>query len=246
MPRDTRPLFYSRYIEWKAWGGVGHEPAHLVEEFEIEVRRAGLPPGAAILEIGFGGGEFLDWARAAGYRPTGIDINPGVVAAAQERGHEVHQGDAKEVLESYHETFDAIVCLDVLEHQTLPELVDYFSVLTSRLKQGGKIIARFPNGASPFGRLYQYGDATHMTVLTGALMNQLAMLSGMTVLGEYNAARSARGPGGRGLKDSVVARKLAYMMRDAVSSILSLIYFGRIVPFDPKMTVVIGQVPPDS
>lgn len=240
MFHETRSLFYGRYVEWKSWGS-DQDPAALKEMFEVEMSRAGVARGAAVLEIGFGSGAFLDWARESGYRTEGIEINPDLVAAAKDRGHAVDAGDPREILRDRGATYDAIVCLDVLEHQTLPELIEYLEVFSNCLKHNGKIVARFPNGGSPFGRLYQYGDATHMTVLTGPLMRQLAMVAGLKVIGEYNAARSNRGPGGGGIKNSVVARKITFLLRDAINAVLSLIYFGRIVPFDPNMTVVIAK-----
>jgi 2-polyprenyl-3-methyl-5-hydroxy-6-metoxy-1,4-benzoquinol methylase len=240
MTEDTRDLFYKNYADWKSWGGP-EDLHHDTGEFEVEIRRAETPPGATVLEVGFGEGAFLDWARGCSYRIVGVDINPDMVHAAKRRGHEVYLGDARNLLQDFTEKFDAIVCLDVLEHLTLQEIVDLFSVLATVLKPEGRIVARFPNGASPFGRLYQHGDATHMTTLTGPLMDQIAMTAGMKVLGEYNAARPVRGTDRKGIKNNVLVRKLAFLTRDVFNAILSLLYFGRVVPFDPEMTVVIGR-----
>ena len=70
---------YYGYEEWKGWTEdktlpeVPHPTNH--DYFTREFKRAQIPPRGKILEIGFGNGEFLQWAKLNGYDVSGIEIN---------------------------------------------------------------------------------------------------------------------------------------------------------------------------
>lgn len=238
----NRTDFYQNYCEWKSWQEES-EGSRLSEGYKIEVGRSGVKPGAAILEVGFGNGAFLDWARDHGYEVSGIEIIPELVDRARTKGHDVYHGDIVEVFAGADRRFDLIVMFDVLEHLSIDEIIAVFPVLKSLLPTDGAILARFPNGASPFGRAYQYGDITHQSVLTGSSINQIAMRFGMQVIFENNAARCYTGPRHGGPKSWTITRGLAYGIREIIQRTISLVYFGRNVPFDPNLTVIIRNKP---
>ena len=88
MPSDE---FYSGYTQWKKW--EGRPNVGLVSErYEKEMSRAGLKPGATILELGFGDGSFLDWARDNGFIVFGSEITDECVDNALKRDHNVTIG----------------------------------------------------------------------------------------------------------------------------------------------------------
>lgn len=61
--------FGSDYVKWKSWDQFGVLRKSLARYFAAELARAGtLPPGARVLEIGFGKGSFLEFARRRGGR----------------------------------------------------------------------------------------------------------------------------------------------------------------------------------
>jgi hypothetical protein len=73
-----------------------------------------------LLEIGAADGIFLDEARAAGFRVTGVEPAPGLAATARdERNIDVRAGFIEDV-ELPDEKFDAICAWHVLEHITQP------------------------------------------------------------------------------------------------------------------------------
>lgn len=102
------------------------------------------------------------------------------------------------------------------------------------LTPSGRVLARFPNEASPFGAFYQSGDVTHMTLLSSGSISQVAVAAGMRVVSIGNAARSMQGRRNR------LVRRAAYLARDMIEWTLGQIYFGQRVAFDPMLTVVLA------
>lgn len=68
-----------------------------------------------LLDVGCGGGAFLDVARAEGLETAGIELSPEAAAVARRAGHRVTTGSAEEggLVAG---TFDAATMWDLLEH----------------------------------------------------------------------------------------------------------------------------------
>jgi 2-polyprenyl-3-methyl-5-hydroxy-6-metoxy-1,4-benzoquinol methylase len=231
---DARARYYDDYLAFKAWEGA--RPPVLDEIFAIETARAGIGPPADVLEIGFGAGHFLDWAQAQGYRTTGVEIIAPLVAAAAQRGHRALEGRPSAVLDPASDRFDLIAAFDVLEHMTVAEIADFLALAHALLKPGGRLIARFPNGASPFGSYYQAGDITHVTALSASSLGQIALSAGMELVRAGNAARPIAGGRAKAL-----AQRARYLARDLIEAFVGRLYFGRVVPLDPNITVVLAK-----
>jgi 2-polyprenyl-3-methyl-5-hydroxy-6-metoxy-1,4-benzoquinol methylase len=106
---------------------------------------AGLVPDTAtrILDVGCSDGSLGAGLRAQGAEVWGIEYDPGFAATAATRLDHVLEGDAAERLAEISESFDAVICADVLEH-----LVDPWSVLRrirELLAPGGVCIVSLPN-----------------------------------------------------------------------------------------------------
>jgi len=239
MDPELRDEFYKSYREWKEWKGDSTLDRSPV--FAKEIRRTNIQPGARILEVGFGQGRFLDWAKSNGYEVVGTEIDPVLVEQATSKGLEAYCGQVHEVFEEKTTEFDLIVLFDVLEHMTLTELVTLFKLFTRLLKPEGKILARVPNGGSPLGRLYQHSDATHQTVITGALIHQIALTAGMQLVAQFDAARPLVPKDRRGIKNFKIAVKLVYWVSDLMGCVMSLLFFGERIPMSPTLTVLIGK-----
>ncbi len=239
MPDYSQQLV-DGYAEWKGWSNTG-QPRSNPELFTKEIVRTGVRPRASILEIGIGSGSFLDWAESQGYDVVGIDINEELVAAATQRGHKAFHAEAQDFLEGKVGQYDLIVMFDVLEHLSITGIFSCFILFAKALRRGGKLLARFPNGASPFGRMYQYGDATHQTVLTPAKINQIALTAGMNLVSVHNAARESRSLHGGPLQRSRIVRLIVYAIRDVIQLAIGFIYFGKNIPMDPNVTVIVGK-----
>jgi 2-polyprenyl-3-methyl-5-hydroxy-6-metoxy-1,4-benzoquinol methylase len=233
--RDSREQFYLQYKSRKNWNGT-RDYLDQGERFKKEISRTGLTPPATVLEVGFGDGLFLDWAKHEGFKITGVELNDDFCRSAEKKGHAVLRGNAIEVLESCTEKYDLVVLFDVLEHFTLEEVMKLLAGARSVLAHSGRILARFPNGQSPFGRVYQYGDATHRSVLSGPLLEDIAMLIDVKLIGVYNSARPYPH------KKKMVKRllkEMQYGARDMFEKTVGRIYFDQKIPLDPNITVVL-------
>jgi 2-polyprenyl-3-methyl-5-hydroxy-6-metoxy-1,4-benzoquinol methylase len=232
---DHRAAVYQTYAGFKSWQAA--ETHGDESTFGIELVRAGVKCPAKILEIGFGDGCFLDWASRQGYSITGVELIEKLVTHARARGHDVFCGTIQSVLDPAHNRYDLIVAFDVFEHLTILELLELLRFAKTILASGGRILARFPNGGSPFSAPYQTGDVTHMTVLSGEGLRQIAHAVGMKVIGIHNAARSRKG----GSRHGWLKKYIGYLVRDMIELAVGMIYFGQRMPLDPNLTVVIAE-----
>jgi len=224
------------YQTRKSWYGKDAYLNHS-EIFKSEVMRAHVPPGVRILEIGFGDGLFLDWARASGFDITGIEINDNFVTLAKKRNHRVYFGNPVDIFKNKVDKFDLICFFDVLEHLEMDAIVDMLNSVSKLLERKGRVVARFPNGASPFGRVHQHSDATHVTTLSGSIMEDLAAITGLRVISIRNSARSYR----YGTQRFPLLKRLAYLTRDVIQFAIGYIYFGQNIPMDPNITVILEK-----
>jgi SAM-dependent methyltransferase len=226
-----RDEFYRSYAAFKSW--TGETSGRDDRIFERELAWGGLKPPAKILEIGFGDGEFLDWARRQGYSVTGVEIIGELVGRASSRGHRVFEGRVQSALAPAERNFDLVLALDVFEHMSIDELIEAMRFLKGILAPEGKILARFPNGASPFGAYPQSGDITHLTILSGARMAHIAHIAGLRLIAAHNAARAEHRPW--------LARRAGRLARAMIEIAIGQLYFGGRTPLDPEITVMIGH-----
>jgi 2-polyprenyl-3-methyl-5-hydroxy-6-metoxy-1,4-benzoquinol methylase len=145
-----------------------------------------LPPrlDARILDVGCGQGDLVAMLSRLGYKGAGgIDVSPEQVRLAHEAGvQNIQQGDLLPFLERSVNAFDAIVATDVLEHFAPPDALALFDLIANSLRPGGRLIARVPNGASPFAGRYRYGDLTHGLSYTSRSVHQAAAMAGFVTV----------------------------------------------------------------
>ena len=237
MDESSQSSFlYSGYEDWKGWTEdqvLPEVPSHTNHDyFSREFHRAKVPPGSKVLEIGFGNGEFLHWAEFNGYNVLGVEVNERLYQLGKKRGFQVFLGELTGNVEGLGDDFDVVVAFDVLEHLFKDTLLDYFDAINRCLKVGGRVIARFPNGQSPFGSYSQYGDMTHQTVLTGLRLEQIGLKTGFTMEGCYNSIRIHG-------KRRRIKKILKYLLRDLLECLLTHLYHGKRIPWDCTLTCVL-------
>ena len=110
--------------------------------------------------------------------------------------------------------------------------------LSTLLPAGGRLLARFPNMASPFGLVNQYGDITHITGLSPNSFAQIARPAGFETVRVANAATVLGG--GSALRS--VLKPLSLATRAAIELVLSFAYFGKLTPLAPSVVVVMRKV----
>jgi 2-polyprenyl-3-methyl-5-hydroxy-6-metoxy-1,4-benzoquinol methylase len=104
-----------------------------------------------LLDVGCGNGNFLDFARRAGWQVRGLDFDPAAVAAARARELDVLEGTIA-LLDGERECYDRITLSHVLEH-----IYDPWETLASchrLLKPGGVLWLETPNMNSNGQRIF--------------------------------------------------------------------------------------------
>lgn len=130
---------------------------------------------ATFLDLGCGFGSFLLLLQQQGYRHLkGIDMSREQVEIAHKNGlKEVVCGNIFEFLQNDIQTYDCITAIDVIEHFTKDELVQFLQLVLPRLSTDGVLIMRTCNADALLPSPYTYGDFTHETLLNKGSAEQL-------------------------------------------------------------------------
>jgi SAM-dependent methyltransferase len=108
--------------------------------------------GASVLDVGLGNAAFLERARAAGWKVSGVDIDPVVVRNAKAKGLDVREGGIDRFSDRI-DCFDAVTINHVIEHVHHP--VDTLRLAFRLLRRGGRLWIETPNieslGHAEFG-----------------------------------------------------------------------------------------------
>jgi 2-polyprenyl-3-methyl-5-hydroxy-6-metoxy-1,4-benzoquinol methylase len=169
------------YARWKNWGAPTVYSVGDKKIWDDLHAFAEIKSGQRLLEIGFGQGSHLHYCQSKGVISVGLEQNKTGYDLARAAGLQVYLGDLQ-ALPPAENKFDVIVAMDVVEHIPLNELTEMMRHLRSLLNPNGKILLTFPNGASPFGRLQQHGDLTHINTFNRSSMEQLCVLTGFKLI----------------------------------------------------------------
>ena len=173
------------YLKWKRWdeqsqfGGLSPKQRAY---YKAEIKRscAFLSKSSKVLEVGFGGGSFLSYAKRKKWDICGTEVNKHLVEAGIKSGFNVV---LSENLKPFSDnTFDLVVAFDVLEHIHKDNLLQFFAEIKRVLKPGGVFVACFPNGDSPLGLRHQNGDITHVTAIGSEMARYLATQSELKIV----------------------------------------------------------------
>lgn len=228
------PAPYAGYENWKGWKSLftysGEDASYFVGE-----TRGLVIAGGDVLEIGFGAGSFLAWARDQRANIAGAEIIPALIDAAKREEIELLPADFERLGSSHATRFDTIAALDVFEHLSTAEIADKLRACELMLKPGGHLLLRFPNAQSPFGLAPQNGDLTHRMALSRGVFEQLMQGTEFEVVRYAPAFRI----GGGGLAKGFI-RRLRYAARDLIGAFLNAIYTSNI-PWDPVVVLVLEK-----
>jgi cyclopropane fatty-acyl-phospholipid synthase-like methyltransferase len=137
---------------------------------------------AKIVDLGCGFGTFIKPAIDAGYvNISGYDISEEQVKIAHKLGlKNIHCMSIEDYF-AKGDKVDVLMGLDIIEHFTKDELIDFLTQAKSCLNPGGKIILRTPNMDAPQTSVYAFGDISHET-----LLNKSSALQVMRSIGFNN------------------------------------------------------------
>jgi ubiquinone/menaquinone biosynthesis C-methylase UbiE len=127
----------------------------LLDELETEfVRR--FADGGDVLEVGCGTGLVLQRIARFARRAEGVDLSPGMLEKARERGLSVLEGSAT-ALPYPDASFDVTCSFKVLAH--VREIDTALAEMARVTRPGGHVIAEFYNPISLRGALKRWGPA---------------------------------------------------------------------------------------
>ena len=172
---------YASYLVGKNWGedfGILDDYTRRYYDIELkEVTRNFDNKNIKVLEIGFGNGRFLTYAREKNWDINGIEINDDLIAIAKEKGFNVYGS-----IDFFNDgMFDLIVAFDVLEHISSSDIIEFVNTIKSKLKKDGYFLARFPNGDSPIGMRNQNGDLTHVNAIGTEKVIQISRICDLKI-----------------------------------------------------------------
>ncbi|MDX8405600.1 MAG: bifunctional 2-polyprenyl-6-hydroxyphenol methylase/3-demethylubiquinol 3-O-methyltransferase UbiG [Mariprofundus sp.] len=140
---DTSEIekFEAMAEEW--WDPQGKfKPLHRINPLRLDyIDRLKPLQNAVILDVGCGGGLLAENMAVRGATVTGIDRSPKALAIArlhsEKSGVAVQyiENDAETWAESHPETYDAVTCLEVLEH--VPDVPGTVAACAAMIKPGG-------------------------------------------------------------------------------------------------------------
>ncbi len=111
-------------------------PIYVAKMARVREQLAKLPSDAKIADLGCGEGILVEELRGQGRDAIGIDLN-------YESEAVIKDDITQTQFES--ESFDAILCLDVLEHLQFDDQVKALGEIRRLLRPGGRLIATLPN-----------------------------------------------------------------------------------------------------
>lgn len=118
--------------------------------FIVKQLHAGVPPGGRVLDVGCGNGIISRELGELKYQVHGIDVSEKAIAKAQAVNTldnvKFEVKDAESLI-GEGQSYDAIICSEVLEH--LQEPANLLRALYQMLKDDGKLIVTVPNGQGP-------------------------------------------------------------------------------------------------
>lgn len=128
-----------------------------------------------ILDVGCGNGSLIRALHQLGFHQThGIDISEEQVQIAKQSGlAQIEVADAITFMTDKSAVYDAVFCIDLIEHLTKSELVELLLLIRKALRPNGWLYLRTPNMDSPWPQLFAAGDFTHETLLNATSVRQL-------------------------------------------------------------------------
>jgi len=182
MNIDYRHRLYERYVETHLRGVTMKHIQKRTPFLRRVIKFLPKDKEASILDLGCGHGSFLYVETQAGYSNIhSVDISADQVEAAKKLGlKNVRQKDLMlELREADDASYDIIVAIDVIEHMTKSELLDFVDDVFRVLKKGvGRLILHMPNASSPFAGRIRYGDYTHEQAFTQGSLSQVLRAAG--------------------------------------------------------------------
>lgn len=230
------------YRDWKSWDAASFGNLDAVDQryLELELSTSGISLSLAskVLEIGFGNGSFATYCKRAGSSYAATEIDPELVERARQSGIDAIVAPEDLTTAFPGEQFDLIACFDVLEHLTHDQITAMLTQFRALLAPGGRVLARFPSGDSPFSVAMYNGDITHRSWIGRGAVLQFCVATGL-------AAEQIRHPAlpltGVGIKRMIRRAPIAAVRWLTRKFVQTFFYDGQPRVVDPNMVIVLSR-----
>ena len=179
----SNPNLYNDYDDLKGWNTLFEPSIQEAHLYSKEFKHINFS-GSYFLDIGFGSGGLLGWATKQGAIVSGVELQEKLIKEARKEGIEVY----KELKEVPSQRYDIVTGFDLLEHLPLNEIPLFLDEIMRITKPSGEVLFRFPNCQSSAGLINQFGDHTHVTMLSGPIVLHLMKNAGFIDI-SYKEAR---------------------------------------------------------
>jgi 2-polyprenyl-3-methyl-5-hydroxy-6-metoxy-1,4-benzoquinol methylase len=174
-----------------------------------------------IIDVACGYGAYLKALSDLGYTNChGVDISREQIAYARERLglKNASEGDGLAFIKKNSGTAEAILLLDILEHLSNDEVIEWLQSCRVALKPGGVLIIQVPNAMTPVPVLF-HGDFTHQRAYSPNSMSQALRLAGFTNFRHYPAFDSPLRPLG-------LLRRLLWRILNPLLALIVKVLYG--------------------
>tara|TARA_Y100001935_G_C17131990_1_gene421083 strand:- start:42 stop:767 length:726 start_codon:yes stop_codon:yes gene_type:complete len=133
------------------------------------------PTEKAILDLGCGRGEFLEWLSSKGHiNLTGVDISPSSIGLANQLSNINYiKSDLIDFLKDSDRKFSLIHVKDVLEHLDKDEVLEFLELANKSLDSEGQLLMQVPNANGFNVNKIYYSDFTHETLFSERSLDQI-------------------------------------------------------------------------
>ena len=137
---------------------------------------------APIYEMACGPGVMLVYLKRLGYTNiSGSDSSACQIDLARAAGLDVKLANSIDELEAHPDArWDCLIAIDFIEHLPKDVLIRFMALALRKLKPGGRLILRAPNGDSPFVGRNLFGGITHIWAYTTGEARGLLRMAGFS------------------------------------------------------------------
>lgn len=138
-------------------------------KIETALALGGFGPGAKVLDVGCGTGDYTFLLARRGLDMTGVDLSPNSIKSARQKAAKLDlnqipflTSDGELLREIPGDSFDGVISFSALRY--VPDLSSALKAIRRVLKPGGKAVLDFPNRHCPWFKLLKnrFGVETHI------------------------------------------------------------------------------------
>lgn len=163
---------YENYIQFKNWKDF-FSYTKQENKFYSQIFKNIKLQNKYFLDVGFGNGSLLKWSYDNHAKPVGIEIQKELINIGKNKKREMDILFFNNINKIKKIKFDVVALLNVLEHQEKKKIQTFLKKIHTSMRKDGVIVITVPNCQSPAGLANQFGDPTHVSMLSGPIVKDM-------------------------------------------------------------------------